>query len=336
MKANETAISVENVSKEFVSYVAREGVFLAALRRERRAKKALKGISFEIKKGEIVALLGKNGSGKSTLIKIITGIIYPENGRTRVMGFDSWNDRMNASRRMGVVLGAHGQLFWNLPPKDTFSYIAKIYNVSEKDYKRRLEYFLDALDLREVYMRQVRELSLGEQMKCNFVASMLHLPDVVILDEPTIGVDLPSKSALRSTILDMNKRYNTTFLLTTHIVEDISIAKKIVMLDSGKVIFDGSRNDLESFFGDKRKVELTFEKEESKDIVKGLGKIVEFCGTYATLEVDRSVLKTTKFLNLLEKANVSDYTVYEPELGGIIERFYAAKGKRRVGPRSGI
>jgi ABC-2 type transport system ATP-binding protein len=330
------AITVDNVSKEFVSHVTREGVFLSALRKEKKYKQALKGVSFGVERGEIIALLGKNGSGKSTLIKIITGIIYPEKGQTKVMGFDSWNDRLNASRRMGVVLGAHGQLFWNLPPLDTFAYVARIYNVSEKDFKTRLEYFLDALDLREVYKRQVRELSLGEQMKCNFVASMLHLPDVVVLDEPTIGVDLPSKSALRSTILDMNKRYKTTFLLTTHIVEDISIAGRIVMLDSGRVIFDGSRKDLEKFFGDKRKVELTFEKEEKREIVKGLGKIVEFCGTYATLEVDRSVLKTSKFLNLLEKASVADYTVSEPELGGIIERFYASKGKKRVKPRRDI
>lgn len=325
----ENAILVSDVSKQFKTYKQLEEGFLASLRRKKYIKHALNGVTFTIKRGEIVALLGKNGSGKSTLIKIITGVVYPDKGSTSVLGFDSWNERAKSSQHIGVVLGAHGQLFWNLPPVDTFNFIRSVYRIPEKEYKKRLDYFLDILELREVYMRQVRSLSLGEQMKCNFVASMLQMPDIVILDEPTIGVDVPSKAALRNTILDLNKRHRTTFLLTTHIIEDITIANRIIMLDKGKVIFDGSRTKLEHFFGDKRSVELSFDKEMKGIDLKSYGKVIEKSRAYAKLEVDRKLLKTKRFIDLLENKNLVDYTVSEPGLGSIISRFYGPVKKRK-------
>ena len=137
-------------------------------------------------------------------------------------------------KRMGIVLGAHGQLYWDLPAIDSFNLMRSIYHIPTRICKGRLDYLLDLLELRDVYKRQVRTLSLGEQMKCNFVASMLHAPELVILDEPTIGVDLPSKQALRTAILETRKESNTTFLLTTHIIEDITMAERIIALDKGR------------------------------------------------------------------------------------------------------
>ena len=323
--AMDNAIVVDGVSKSFKTHKQREEGFLASFRKESYTKKALSNVSFNIERGEIVALLGKNGSGKSTLIKIITGIVYPEVGHTSIAGFDSWKERAKAAQHMGVVLGAHGQLFWNLPPSDTFEYIKSIYRVPDTDFTKRLNYFLDILELREVYKRQVRQLSLGEQMKCNFVASMLHMPELVILDEPTIGVDIPSKSALRNTILDMNKKQKTTFLLTTHIVEDITIANRIIMLDKGRKIFDGSRAKLETYFGDRRSVELIFSRDDNRINLKSYGKVVERDTGYAKLEVDKKLLKTARFISLLQNKDISDYNVSEPGLTSIISKFYRKK-----------
>ncbi len=326
----ENAILVSAVSKSFKTYKQSEDSGIVGwLSRKKYTKHALNGVSFGIKRGEIVALLGKNGSGKSTLIKIITGIVYPDKGHTEVMDLNSWEERAKATQHIGVVLGAHGQLFWNLPPLDTFNFIRSIYRIPEREYKRRLNYFLDILELREVYTRQVRSLSLGEQMKCNFVASMLQMPDIVILDEPTIGVDVPSKAALRNTILDLNRKYRTTFLMTTHIIEDITIANRIIMLDGGKVIFDGSKSKLERFFGDKRTVELSFDAEPKLLNLKRYGKIIERGKFYAKLEVERKLLKTAAFIDLLEDKSVVDYTVSEPSLTSIISRFYGPRKKSK-------
>jgi ABC-2 type transport system ATP-binding protein len=323
------AIEVNNVSKWFKAYeVKRSGGFITRLMRKKYFKRALNDVSFKIKAGEIVALLGRNGSGKSTLIKILSGILYPDSGRVRAMGLEPWTQRIQLASQLGVVFGAHGQLFWNLPAIDAFEYMRGIYNIDQGDYQRRLKYFLKILDLEDVYKRQVRTLSLGEQMKCNFVASVLHNPKIIFLDEPTIGVDLTSKIALRKAILELQSKYKATFILTTHIVEDIGIAQRVILLSRGRVVFDDTRPKLEAMFGDKRHVALHLSA-PSQINFKPYGRIIEKNETMVVLEVSKRVLKMKKFLSLLNRKEILDYRVAEPGLNFILNKFYAKLDRER-------
>jgi ABC-2 type transport system ATP-binding protein len=322
-------IEVKDLRKRFKTYEVKDsGSFVSKLFRKKKYKNALSGVSFKIKEGEIVALLGRNGSGKSTLIKILSGILYPDSGEASVLGLEPCTERIKLASNLGVVLGAHGQLFWDLPALDAFNFMKGVYSIKDREFKKRLDYFLKILNLRKVYKRQVRTLSLGEQMKCNFVASVLHMPKIVFLDEPTIGVDIPSKTALRNAILAMRSQYNTTFILTTHIVEDIGIAERVILLSKGKLVFDGARKKLEGMFGDKRHVELHL-SDSSKINYKKYGKVLEKKEDLIVLEVDKQTLKNRSFLSLLNSRNVLDYRVAEPGLNFILSKFYARMDRTR-------
>jgi len=322
----EKVIEVSNLSKHFKTYERASSGFLASFRRRYYTKTALSRVSFSIERGQIVALLGRNGSGKSTLIKILTGILYPDSGRVNVLGFDPWRERLKLAWKIGVVLGAHGQLYWNLPAYDTFEYMRRIYKVPKKEFDERLEYFIDALDLKNVYKRPVRTMSLGEQKKCNFVASMLHIPEVVLLDEPTIGIDIMSKAALKKTILEMREKYKTTFILTTHIVEDISTADRVIMLHKSKLVFDGTKEKLENMFGNKRIVEIKFIPDA--ELKFDFGKIIYAGEGVVKLEVDASILKNKRFIKTLSNENIIDYSVSVMNLSELLTKMYTKLEKR--------
>lgn len=318
----EKIIEVKELKKRFRTHEhVEKGNLLAKLMRRSYYKTALDGINFTVNQGDIVALLGRNGSGKSTLIKIMTGILHPDAGTVRVMGLDPWENRIGIASQIGVVLGAHGQLYWNLPALDTFNFMRAIYKIPEKEYRKRLKHLVDILDLKTVYKRPVRTLSLGEQMKCNFVASVLHMPKIVFLDEPTIGVDIPSKTALRSMILTMRKEYKTTFIITTHLVEDITMAEKVILINNGKMAFDGPRMKLEHLFGDKRMIDLELRRTDGIRF-KDYGKVIEHTGNFVKLEVNGKILKSARFINLLSSDDVIDYKIYEPGLNFVLSKLY--------------
>jgi ABC-2 type transport system ATP-binding protein len=187
------------------------------------------------------------------------------------------------------------------------------------------------LSLEKVYKKPVRTMSLGEQMKCNFVASILHSPKLIFLDEPTIGVDLPSKNALKEAVLDTRERYNSTFLLTTHIVEDIEIADRVLIMDKGKKVFDGSRKKLNGMFGNYRRVELAFGNGKIPEL-KSYGRIISSKGGVVRMEVSVRALKEKRFINLLASRNVLDYRVSEAGLSHVLSKLYGKlEGKRQVG-----
>ena len=325
---NNIIIKIDRVMKKYKvnESISKKG-FLNSFRRKNVIKVAVRNISFNIKKGSIVALLGKNGSGKSTLIKMMTGIIYPDKGHITVDGLSPYNDRKRLAMKTGVVLGAHSQLYWNLPAIDTFNFMKSMYKISETEFNKRLKLYLKMLSLNNVYKKPVRTMSLGEQMKCNFVASMLHNPKLVFLDEPTIGVDLPSKSALKEAIINARDNLGTTFLLTTHIVEDIEIADHVIVIDKGRKEFDGTKKELEQIFGDNRIVEI-YSSDIKQINFKRYGHILSEKSDMVQLEVKPSMLKNKEFIKILNSKHVFDYRVSEPHLSYILSKLYKSFEKK--------
>ena len=233
-------IEVKNISKEFVSpkkYPGLKGAIKGLFSREKISKKAVDDISFNINDGEIVGYIGSNGAGKSTTIKMMTGILNPTKGECIVNGINPSKKRKENAQNIGVVFGQRTQLWWDLPLSESFTILKEIYKVSNEDYKKRMEFLNEVLELNEFFDRPVRNLSLGQRMRADLGASLLHNPKVLYLDEPTIGLDLVVKDSIRSAIKEINEKYNTTVILTTHDIEDIEeLCNRIIIIDNGKKI----------------------------------------------------------------------------------------------------
>ncbi len=325
-------ISAYDVSKSFRVYDVGTGKgVLGAFKRRYYSKQALRGVSFDIGEGEIVALLGENGAGKSTLIKTLTGIIYPDRGTVSVLGMEPHAERVGLMKRIGVVFGAHPQLYPSLPPIDTFNYMRVMFGIPQKDFDRRLDYFLGIMNLRDVYRRQVRLLSLGERMKCNVVASLLHMPKVVIMDEPLIGVDAVSAFALRKALLDMRERHRTTFLISTHITADVELlAERVLLIDDGRLLFNGSKDQLKRMFGNKKQLRLQFGGRPAVNLAK-YGKVLEQKENFARIEIDAKAEKSRRVLGLLADKDLLNYSVTDPGLGYILGKLYSRSRRSRSG-----
>lgn len=252
----EPFIVVEALCKQFKVAMRTAGLrqaVKALFVREYRKVEALRDISFRIRKGEIVGYIGPNGAGKSTTIKVMSGILVPDSGMCRVMGYVPWKDRTAYVRNIGVVFGQRTQLWWDVPVVDSFSLLKDIYNIPDRTFKDNVTLLLDTLQLHEMIHIPVRQLSLGQRMRCEFAASLLHDPAVVFLDEPTIGLDAESKLALREFVRTINREKGVTVILTTHDMGDIeALASRIMMIGQGSLLYDGTLSDLRRRFGDQR------------------------------------------------------------------------------------
>ncbi|MGP1411995.1 MAG: ABC transporter ATP-binding protein [Peptoanaerobacter stomatis] len=264
-------ITVEHLCKDFKinkKYEGLGGTFRSLFSRGYTLKKAINDLSFTVKKGEMAGYIGLNGAGKSTTIKILSGLMEPTQGICTVNGMLPYRERKIYTKNIGVVFGNRSQLWWDLPVSESFSVLQKIYEVPEKEFNENLHFLIEILDIKEFYLTPVRNLSLGQKMRADLAASMLHNPAVLFLDEPTIGLDIIVKEKIRSAIKKINKETNTTVLLTTHDLNDIEeICNKIIMIDKGKKIFDGNLDELKNAYTMTR--QGTFIKEPKlEEIVK--------------------------------------------------------------------
>ena len=253
-------IHVKNLSKHFKILNRREGLggaFRDLFSGDYRTVEAVAGISFDIDAGEIVGYIGPNGAGKSTTIKMMTGILKPTGGLIEINGLVPYENRIRQAQVMGVVFGQRTQLWWDLPVIESFKILKEIYKVDQKTFDEHMGMFNELVNLKELYSQQVRTLSLGQRMLCDITASFLHNPQIVFLDEPTIGLDISVKAKMRSIIKELNQTRNTTIILTTHDLGDVeALCNRIIIIDKGKILYDGDIKKVNALFGAYRTLKL--------------------------------------------------------------------------------
>ena len=251
-------ISVKKLSKTFKKPIREEGLkgmIKALFSKKYDEVKAVDEISFDIEEGEIVGYIGANGAGKSTTIKMMCGILYPTAGEVTVNGMGFEKDRQKINKQMGVVFGQKTQLWWDIPLIETFKILKSIYEVPDEVYNERFDYLCELLDMKPFLTQTVRSLSLGQRMRADFAAALIHSPKIVYLDEPTIGLDVLVKDKIRSAIKELNKKYGITVILTTHDMKDIEeLCSRIIIIDKGKILYDGRLADIKYRFGNTKTI----------------------------------------------------------------------------------
>lgn len=324
-----SVIEVNHLTKTYTTYKRGAGMgqtFTSFFRREAVSVQAVDDISFAIEQGEICGMLGPNGAGKSTTIKMLCGALYPTSGDIRVLGYAPARDRKRYVRTIGAVFGQKSQLIWDIPPIDSFKMNKAIYGISATDFSNRLEELATLLDISGVMEKPTRVLSLGERMKCEFVMAMLHQPDILFLDEPTIGLDVIAKLKIREFVRQMNKKQNMTCILTTHDLEDVEeLAHRVIVINHGGKVFDDSLPRLKAFLGEKKRVSFTF-NESVRDTLfdNAYTTVVERpSDIQITLEVDTACISISEFIeSISRKHGFSDISVKELPIQQVVMNIY--------------
>lgn len=258
----DNAIEVKNLRKEFKAYSSRSGLkgaFRDLFTRNYKVVSAVHDINFSVKQGEMVGYIGENGAGKSTTIKMLTGILTPTSGHIQVNGMNPHKEREKFVRTIGVVFGQRSQLWWDIAVQESFRLLKKVYKVTDEQYDDHMQHVIRTLDIEPLLDKPVRKLSLGQRMRCELAAALIHNPPLLFLDEPTIGLDVLVKLKIREFLREINEKYKTTILLTTHDLSDIeALCERVIMLDEGKVIYDGALHDLKENLADGKELHFQF------------------------------------------------------------------------------
>ncbi|MEX3616923.1 ATP-binding cassette domain-containing protein [Paenibacillus glucanolyticus] len=325
-----TIIKVENLTKEFRQFKREPGLvggLKGLLHREYIVKQAVSNISMDIEEGEIIGYLGPNGAGKSTTIKMLVGITVPSSGKVEVCGYEPHKSRQILSKKIGIVFGQRSQLWWDIPVSDTLNLLRYMYKIPEKNYKENIEMFYELLGIHEFKDIPVRQLSLGQRMRADICCSLLHNPEIILLDEPTIGLDVVVKEKIRSFIKEVNVHKKTTVLITTHDMSDIEkLCSRVVIIDKGAKMFDGNLDYLKKNYGSMQTltaelssplgVNLLYIQEDgviSKDLINNTLKI-----TY-----DSNIINSSKIISkIMKKVDVVDFKIIEMNTEDIIRDLY--------------
>lgn len=327
-------IRVENLSKEFKSnkkYPGFKGAIKSFFSTEYITKKAVDDISFEINDGEIVGYIGANGAGKSTTIKMMTGILTPTSGRVYVNNLVPYENREENAKNIGVVFGQKTQLWWDLPISETFSLLKDIYDVSDADFEERMKFLKEVLGLEEFFLSPVRTLSLGQRMRADLAAALIHNPQVIYLDEPTIGLDVVVKENVRKAIKEINLKYGTTIILTTHDLDDIEeLCNRIIIIDKGKKIYDGEIKGVKEEYGYLATVEIQVKEEISleslnifDDIYKDKDFKIDFKENKLFITFNINKIYSSEIISrVMKKITVVDFAVKETSIEDIVKKMY--------------
>ena len=336
-------ISVHDLCKHFRAFKRREGLWGGIQNlfvREYQTVRAVDDITFEIEPGEMVGYIGPNGAGKSTTIKMLTGILVPSTGKIISNGFVPWRQRTGYVKTIGVVFGQRTQLWWDIAVIESFKLLRRIYGVSQRDFDERMELFHQVLGISDYLNTPVRKLSLGERMRCDLAAALLHNPPILFLDEPTIGLDVVAKDHIRKFLRAINERYRTTVLLTTHDLDDIEeLCRRIMIIDRGKLLYDGPLFELKQKLLRTKQIKFALRDSEAAGTLQralsseGLDAEAVDEVTYR-VRFDRTRVSTSELIRkILAAGDIRDLLIEDEPIEEIIKRIYAGESVMEVSTR---
>jgi ABC-2 type transport system ATP-binding protein len=298
-------IEVKNLNKVFTAHIKEPGLagsLKSLFKRDYVTKDALRDINLKIEQGEIIGLIGANGAGKTTLVKILAGIIHPTSGQVHVQGFIPWERNNQYRKQMSLIMGQKAQVWWDLPALDSFLLLQEIYQIPQNTFKKNVEFLADTLMVKDQLKIQVRKLSLGERMKIELMAALLHEPKVIFLDEPTIGLDISAQKAVRNFLKEYQKEFKPITILTSHYMEDIKeLCPRIVIIKEGQFVFDGPISNIQKMIGDEKVLSITTNDQHFK------------------VSVPREKL-AEKTKDLFEKYQILDLNIQDPAIEDVIEQ----------------
>jgi ABC-2 type transport system ATP-binding protein len=319
-------INLKNINKAFRVVKRKKGMAAAAramLKRDYNEIQALDNISFSVRKGEIAGLIGPNGAGKSTAIKVMSGILVPDSGECTILGCTPWKNRKKYVSEIGVMFGHRTQLWWDVPAQDSYDLLRDIYSIDEKIYREKLDELSEILDIGNILHTPLRQMSLGQRIRCEIAASLLHSPQILFLDEPTIGLDAVSKLAVRQFIKKLNAMHETTIILTTHDMGDIeALTDRILLIGKGKLVYDGSMRKIREDYDRLRTLAVSFE-ERHEPVTPDGAELVAWRNTHAVYRLDISKVNISSILSELGKClTIFDMTLETSPIEEIIASFY--------------
>lgn len=320
-------IKFNGISKEFKISIRDKGILGAIkglFKRKYKVINALKNVSFDIEEGDIVGYIGPNGAGKSTTIKIMSGILTPTSGECVIDGFVPWKDRKNYVRNIGVVFGQRSQLWWDVPVIESFDLLKDIYNIPDELYKQNLDLLTKTLNLQDLLIRPLRQLSLGQKMKCELAGALLHRPKILFLDEPTIGLDAVTKLAVRDFIKYINKEWGTTIILTTHDMNDIeALTNKIILIGRGEILYNGSFSAIKEKYGATKTVKVEFSSAYDSIELDGYTTVSHNKNTAVLKNNEGTIFHAKDFISRLsEKYNVVDFSIEPISVDEVLAELY--------------
>ena len=312
MSKASTGISVKNLSKDFEYYNKEEG-FTGSLKnlfhKEMKVKRAVKSVSFEVEKGEMIGFIGPNGAGKTTTLKMLSGIICPSTGYISVNGFNPTERKKAFKKNISIVMGQKSQLWWDLPAIESLNFNACLYEIDTVEYKKRLGAMCEMLEVEKLLNIQVRRLSLGERMKIELIAALIHNPQVIFLDEPTIGLDSKSQKTVRDFLKRYNEQYQATITITSHYINDITeLCQRSIVINEGSIIYDGKLAQVNDLVQSKKIIKLKFDQEIHSQSLSAFGEVLSLGKMEAVIEVEKEcVVKTLQ--KILGEFIVIDFTM---------------------------
>lgn len=324
------AIIVDHLVKNF-EVIEKEpgfsGTIKSLISPKKKNVQAVKGISFSIQPGELVGFIGPNGAGKTTTLKTLSGLLYPTSGFVQVLEFDPWDRKPDYLKQIALVLGQKNQLWWDLPSIETFELNRAIYEIPRREYEENLKMLTELLDVRKLVNIPVRKLSLGQRMRMELIAALIHKPKILFLDEPTIGLDLIAQQKVRDFIYEYNKVSGATILLTSHNMDDLTnLARRVIVIDEGKILFDGVLDELVTKFAKEKIIKVVLKTNEKVEELEKIGEIRKFNFPEVIIAVPRSTTAIAAS-ELLQNFSVDDLTIEEVPIEEVIRKVF--KGELR-------